>query len=231
MPKNDSNNSDLFNDVEYIKVSLGGDLLHTFEGSEINGKTKTEFQKLLGEMFGADKFNISQKDKNKFRNKVYFMNGIKLGNAHNEQNFMDSKKLSNSYENIFNQINKQHEGELIRLEKLLHEKYQAEINTVKNELANKLEYIKELEKALDKHELEDRAGIGQLMQLASLFNKGTNQPSNLGDNQNNIEGYNIPKRFLDLFNKIDWVKLSQDDQNRYYSFLEQFINSLPQKGK
>jgi len=233
MPKNEANRTDVYRDVEYMRVNLDHETLITIEGKDINGLSKTELQKKLGEMFGQEKFNISQKDKGHMRNKTYFLNGIVLNGR--------SKKFerpSGHEANLLQQLNENHKNEMVRLEKNMTEIFEAKLESVKKDIAHKDEYIADLEKELSKNQGND---TNQIVSLLSLLGKGIGMPSqSLASNQNSSgpptesfpERYkSIPVEFLDLFSVVDFTKIDQQSRQQYYNFLAQFINSLPKKEK
>ena len=49
----ETNQDDIFSNVEYLEVSYNKETLITFPGKEVEGKSKFEVQKMVGDKFGT----------------------------------------------------------------------------------------------------------------------------------------------------------------------------------
>lgn len=233
------NTTDKFTNVNYITVGLGKKILYTFQADEINGKSKFEFQKLLGEKFGNHKFHISQNDKGEFKNKSYFLPGIITGD--NLKNDVKNDIVENeNFTGLFKLIDERNQNHLRELEKsfndkiiIMKESFENEKKYYNNEITKLKETILEYEKEIDKINNNNGGGdimsaISQIGQLRNLFNPGG--PANVLQDRTAQTGENPKlKIFIDLFLKVDFDKVSNDDVNKYYNILNNFIQQLPLK--
>lgn len=239
--KNDKNESDVFKNVEYITVSLNTEKLETIEGKFINGKTKYEFQKMLGEKYGDHKFNLSQCDKGKFTNKVYFMRGIVTGKKKlTEIPILNKEKNDINVESLIDRLDSNHKIHLDELRSLYEAKsttnnsiYEIQIKGLESKIKEKDEYIKQLELEIDKINQNESGDMTKTIQtILALKNVMTgNIPQPKLQDKPVIPNNDIPKEFLELFSSVDYSKVSENDLQTYYSVLNQFISKLPQKTK
>ncbi len=222
-----------FNNVEYINLSKDGKQLYTF-GEEVNGLSKVEFQKKVGELFGIGVYHCSMKVKKLFKNQTFQIRGIRM-NSVNAKEIDSEKILSERIKELELKIldqsqNKLDGGSFERMEKLIAAKYEIEIQFLKERLEELKQTIAEYEKQFEK--IENDSGnssdlLGLLLNGSGLKNVFSPKTSTLKDSSSSE---NIPKVFLDLFSNLDYSKISESDQEQYANVLRQFTDKLPKKG-
>lgn len=239
MPKIKSN--DIFHDIEYLTISRAGKKYYTFAGDEIEGMTKLELQKKIGEMFGDEKFNCSIKTKGEFNNKTFSLPGIVIGQ---KKEFNNSKEIPGNNSNlnfnfILEKLETNHKDNINRLENIYNDKIDLLVNQNKKDLENllknieeKQKYILDLEKEIDKVNNNEQTDMTKTMQMIGMVKSlmsGNVTNQTLSDKNDKNNSSDIPKEFIDLFSSIDYTKINQSDLQNYYNILNQFVSSLPKK--
>lgn len=220
---------DIFENVEYLLISYHGTPVITFDGKEINGKSKAEIQYLLGKDYGEKNFNFSMKVKGKLKNETGGIRGIKIGSSNNNLKLedMENKEIRKEIDAL-----KANNFELIT--KLIDEKYQIQIKHLENDLKQLEKDYSELEKEynslisqVEKNESNENNMLTSLLKLLPL-DKLTGKPTSLASEQTNKQ-LDIRPEILNVLNEVDYTKLSDSDVNQYASLLKQFTNQLPKK--
>ena len=244
---------DAFRDIEYIEISKNRNTLITFEGKEVNGLTKYEFQLLLGKKLGADKFSASLKFKNNYTNKKFPIRGIILGEnkilkaeektmpVKDNTNHNDIAKLIERFSNVnptenFNQMlgltKTTYEGEISRLKESIAD-LKMDLNSYKTE-------NKELQKEIiaKNNELNENEGGSGILDMLMQFNQLRNSFSKKGatPNVSNLENVksdagSIPEGFLNALGKVDYSKVPAEDITKYIALFDNIANQLPLKEK
>ena len=221
--------NDIFENVEYLLISYHGSPVITFEGKEVNGKSKAEIQYKLGSEYGEKNFNFSMKIKGKLKNETGGIRGIKIGSSNQTKNGEDLElnELRKEIKELKTNNN------FDRIEKLIDEKYQIEIKHL-NETIKKLEKDNaELEREynslvsqVEKSESNENNMLTSLLKLLPL-DKLTGKGAALSDNIS--KQLDVRPEILNVLNEVDYTKLSDADINQYAQLLKQFTNSLPKK--
>lgn len=218
--KKEIDSDDKFNATEYLIVSKNGQTLKTFQGKEINGLKKVELQKIIGESFGEDTYNISEKKIGIYKNKVYTLRGIifdrKSMPTENKNelkflldriNLLESKISDNNFKLIEDKYNER--------EKL----FELQIKNLKEEINEQSKYILDLEKESSGFD------FNTILQLLPGL-KGAKQQVSLADNQNTSI---IPKEFLELFEKVNFESMNEAQRQQVYLIVKNFVQNLPLK--
>ncbi len=247
---------DKFEDVEYIEVSKDGLPVHTYSAKEVNGITKYEFQIMLGQKFGVDKFHASMKFKDNYTNKKFPIRSIVIGE--NKMTKTNNKpdtsiKKVDELESIIKQLSKQNPQEsfnqLLDLTKIT---YQTEIDRNKETISDLKEDIrtykletKELDAEILKLknkiiEFESESGdsgnflemLTQLNKLRSVFKPGSvTQGASPNLNDVRSDAGDIPKGFIDALGKVDYSKVPEGDIEKYIALFDNIATQLPLKTK
>lgn len=225
MPKQ----TDIFTNVDYFLISKNKQPVYTFTGDEINGKTKTELQYYLGELYGNELFNYSLKRKDNAKNESGFIRSIVPG-RNDTMNKMKKEIPASNNDNF----------DIIR--KLIAEKFELEIEHLKEKIKEKDSLIlaitkekneveKEYNTLVDKIEKESGGMNGTLLNLITKFlPKDILDSSKMGLSDNTNKEITIPAELLNVLNRVDYTKLTKDQIKQYADLLASFINNLPMKG-
>ncbi len=220
---------DIFENVEYLLISYHGTPVITYDGKEVNGKSKAEIQYLLGKDYGEKNFNFSMKVKGKLKNETGGIRGIKIGSSNNNTKLedMETKEIRKELETL-----KTNNLDLIT--KLIDEKYQIQIEHYKETVKQLQKDYSDLEKEynslvsqVEKNESNENNMLTSLLKLLPL-DKLTSQASGLSNSQTPKQ-LDIRPEILNVLNEVDYSKLSNDDINQYAAILKQFTNQLPKK--
>lgn len=227
-------NNDIYSDVEYIYISYKGMPIVTLEGSSVNGKTKTQLQYELGKEFGEKNFNYSMKIKGKLKNDSGGIRGIRIGSADNKPKEIDSN---------FNDLKKElmelkNNNNFDRIEKLIDEKYQIQIKHLEEKIKDlqkeNNDYEKnynDLIKQVEKSENSENSMLTNLLKMIPIDKLLGKPTPGLANNQ--VPGpsgqVNIRPEILNVLNKVDYSKLTDEQVKQYAELLIQFTNNLPKK--
>jgi len=229
--------NDIFKNVEYMYITYAGKSVVTFKGVEIEGKNKAEIQYLLGEKFGEKNFHYSIKIKGKLKNETGGIRGIKIGTSTNEFDNMDIKEI-NSIRKELNELKSHSNLDLIT--KLIEDKHQLEIKHLNEKLViltkEKLEFenaYNDIVKEIEKKENGNSDLLTSLLKYLPMDKilSGITPGASLSNRQDSPinNQISIHPEILNVLNKVDYTKLSDQQVKQYASILNSFVNDLPKK--
>jgi len=235
------NKNGKFEDIEYIQVTRNGDVLGTYTGIEVNGKSKFDLQVMIGKDFGTEKLSLSINKKNEFVNKVMMLRGVVIGIKNKKEVLSknDSKNeliinllsvLQKKIENIAKDKNDVTSVNYIDMIKQSYEirfdTMQERIDFLKNELTEHKKYIVELESESNKSGIDVNNVITSLMQFKNLLLKPKESKDVILSSNNKSK---IPDTMINIMSKIDYSKIKENDLKQYINLLQQFSLNLPQR--
>ncbi|MEM3373357.1 MAG: hypothetical protein QXF76_04040 [Candidatus Anstonellales archaeon] len=135
--------SDVYENIEYIAVYKNKKQIELIEGNDINGKTKTELQKYLGNKYGAGTYSLSIKKFGDNKNIVSNLTGIVTERKENQLQDDRIELLLQKIENLANLSSKNNVIDFTTLLQMKDETYKIQIEFYR-------ERIKQLENELEK---------------------------------------------------------------------------------
>jgi len=239
--KEQKEQNDIYTDVEYAQIFKDGISLYVYDANELNGKSKMEFQKMLGDQFGPGMFLATIKRKNIMATKNYRIRAIKFGsNKKIDNTETQSDHKIKDLENKMNNMNNNSPtfDQILILTKQTYtlqiESLKDRINELKSDLKEKTEIIEKLQSKLTSLENENNSGGGlmdmiqQAVQLKQILkpNVPIKSLKDIPTDRNSI-----PEQFINALGKVDYTKVPQEDIEKYVNFFENFSNQLPLKTK
>lgn len=227
--------TDIFENLEYIIISYKGSPIATIDGKELNGKSKTDLQIILGKDYGEKTFNYSAKIKGKVKNETGGIRGIVIGNR------SPMNKDLNELSEIKKELEQFRQSSNIDfILKIVEQKHTIELDHYKEKLKDMTkerdDYAKLYNDIFDEMEKKESNNDNMLNNLLKILPmdkivKGlTGSPATLGDqNQPVNNNVSIHPKLLEVLNKVDYSKVSDSDINNYASILQNFVNQLPRK--
>lgn len=150
---------DVFENVEYLQVYKNRKPMLLIEDREINGKSKTEIQKMIGERLGAGHYRTSIKYFGDPKNASGSIVAIVPGEDKNNSDSFDSERLSfleKKIDKIAESFGKNSGTDLTLLMNMKDQAYQIQIEFYKNRIEvleaenkNLKEQLNELDKGTD----------------------------------------------------------------------------------
>ncbi len=216
--------NDIYQGIDYLQITKNRQPVYTFQGHEIEGKTKTDVQFMLGKMFGNDLFHFTLKIKGKNKNEAGQIRSISFDTKKDlEVSKLKEVQMTNNISEIKKLIEEKHAIEKAHLEEKIKnlERDLKEVNETYNKLADEVE----------KKENNDNnmlAGLLKYLPLDRLFGAaGPVKP--LADNPN-VNQIDIDPEIIAVLNQVDYSKLTKEQIQTYANMLNQFISQLPRKG-
>ena len=238
-----------FEDVEYIELTQNKKTVHTFPSNEIEGITKYELQKKIGDMFGTGKFFASVKYNGQYSNKRFPIKGLILG-TNTMSNNTDQSISKDEIEKLLKNNSNNNNSGVIEVLKLT---YANQIDSLKevikdlkdtlrdrdkeisktNDIINSLkDQIRDLE--INESKKDEGGGLLEMVsQLAALKSGGLS--GLFGSTKTpvltsiNSDPSDIPPEFINALGKVDFSKISDEQKKQYVNVFNQFANQLPLK--
>ena len=230
---------DKFVNIEYLQLFKNKNAVYTFDGVDVEGKTKKEIQLLIGNKFGNQRFSASIKYKDQFNNVVLPLTGIKMGEDNKSNN--EIKMLSDKLDNVISSGGMDNTKFLLDMQKQTFDFIIAEkdkqITRLENEVKDLNNDLDDFEKQLEKLNSDDDGGIQKILSQVSQFyqfysaSKGKKTSSLKGLDDIPSDSTSIPPEFLHELGKIDYEKIPAEQRSGIINMFRQFSSNLPLKGK
>lgn len=210
----------VLDNIDYFHVFKGGKVVQMFNGSDLDGKTKTELQQEIGNRLGNGTFTYSMKylsDAKNYRGKI---RGFCIDDKKDLKEDIEmtdpgliavlnklSENLSNKPDDskVSNQIEKFYKLQIELLEK----------------------QVQKMEKELEKVKKENEAGSGgmDLSTLMSLQNMmtGTKPQAQSFQANTSATGIKIPGAIIQVLRKVDFSQMDDKTKNDLANSLAQYI--------
>jgi len=151
--------TDVFNNVEYMVITQNKRQLLVIEDNDINGKSKTDIQKYIGEKLGAGNFNFSLKMKGEAKNISGSIRGLLINKGAlplpgENNNRIDA--LENKIDSLFERLGKDTGTDFNVLLSMKDAMYKMQIDFYK-------ERIDQLEKIIKEYEQESGGSSNDLI--------------------------------------------------------------------
>lgn len=234
----------LLKEIDYIDIQKSKQLLRSYSGKDVDGKTWREFQTMIGEEFGTAVYYYTLKQKNKKQIHKGQIRGINMSGKQANKDLTPKTEIE-SIKNAVMDLNKkidQQPGQLgvETLLSLTRSGYEQQITLLNNELNRRDQYIDKIENKLDETEnrldecmqsaSENNGGIAQYLTIAKEFlsmKAGNVKPiSNLKDSNPN----DIPPGIIEVLGVVDWSRVDPEILSEIINYLKIFIQKLPMKG-
>lgn len=221
---------DVYDNVEYFEIISRGKTLFRLEGENINGKTKSEVEYAVGEALGEGYKNFVLKFYGEAKSKTGRMRG-RIKDKRKELLHVDANinDRLNALENIIKAASKESTPNAQTLMDMQRQTMQIQIDFYKN-LCDQLERkVQKLEKEIESGGAGS-AGIDTILNLAQIFlsKKGAGKVD-LGDEVPSDPG-SIPPEFIQALGKVDYTKVSPDQQEKILKYFNMLSSQLPMKG-
>jgi hypothetical protein len=237
---------DSFEDLEYIIIKRGSEILETLKHDKIMHMTKLDLQEYLGDAYGEAKYTCIFKRKGQFKGNPQVVQGLIT-----DKDKIDSIKFHkigdeiNSLKNLI--LNKNNDSDQKKLIELSSEnaslKEQVKYFDEKNkELRNELnEYKLEYDKLANQEPEQNSDGLLKTLTTIVSLMKSETPLSKVADNnevnqlsntmsQAVIDKIGVPKEFLSIFAKVNWEKVNPVTKQSLIEFIDNYSkNNLPQK--
>lgn len=222
-----------FRNIEYMQISKGGEVLGTYKGVEVNGKTKSELQQMLGRDFGQKRFSLSLNTKNAFTNSAMQIRGIIIGMKKPDKKPAGDKnsliverieKLQSKFDQIIpaKGLSMEDALELIKTSyQIRFDALNERIRTLVNEIDDYKRYVKELEQG------QNGTSISSILsQVAQL--KGLLKIKDSGGNKSKIASVTnkIPAELLNVLSEVDYSTFDKKDISNYADVLKGLITNV-----
>lgn len=207
--------------IDYFHVFKGGKVVQMFNGSDLDGKTKTELQQEIGNRLGNGTFTYSMKYLNDAKNYRGKIRGFCID---------DKKDLKEDLEmtdpGLIAVLNKLSENlaqkpDESKVSNQIEKFYKLQIELLEKQ-------VTKMEKELEKVKKENEAGSGggfDLQTLMSLNNMMTGQKPQAQSFQANTTatGIKIPGAIIQVLRKVDFSQMDDKTKNDLANSLAQYI--------
>ena len=240
-------NKDTFNNVEYMEVIDQGLTVAHYEGTEINGKKKSDVQYMIGKGLPIKVYRVSVKANNKSDLITFPMKAISKERYPNKR--IEKEDNSNVFvseiKKLNDNINALKSGTSFDIQILIDNvrtAKDAEINYLKMRLTDKENDIKQLDIELTKAQDEinrlereitnANSGISKdidkyLNMALSFFQNKNNGSTTQGLSNISVDKKGIPAEFLNELGTINWKAVPEDSQKKIIKTFQTIKTSLP----
>ena len=232
---------DTYHDIETFDIIKRGVLLKRFKGMEVNGKNKPQIEELIGKELGEGVFSAAVKKIGVNKKSVEKIRGV-VENTNPKEKFesanMDNALLKQLSAD-FNKLVSSKEGNSSQLLEFQRQLSQSTIDWYKEQnkaleakvtkLEDKLEVLEDkLETA--KASEGGSSGLDQILGLIPMFFNKKNIPVGTLKDENTLsDASDIPPSFIDALGKVDYSRVSPEQQNQILNYFNMFSKQLPLK--